>query len=66
MKRMKTKEPTRKLFYGAVAGAVVTVLAAFGIEMSPELASALTTLAVFAVGYLTRPSSQDKVIEDGA
>ena len=64
-KRMKTYRPTRKVTLGAVAGAVVTLLSAFGIEMSAEVASALATLVIFAVSYVTRPSPQDKVVEDG-
>lgn len=43
---------------GAVATVVVVVLQAVGLDVSPELAAAIATLASFVAGYLTPPRGQ--------
>lgn len=56
-----TALPTRKVTAVAAAGAVVTLLVAVveaaGIQLDSQVIAALTTLAVFAAGYLRRERS---------
>lgn len=51
------KAPTRKLSAASVAGVLMVVasyaLKQFGVELSPEGASALTVVCMVAAGYLT-------------
>lgn len=63
--RMNDPFPARKVLSSGISGAVTTVLiwiaGEFGVEMPPEVATALVTLVVFAAGYLTRPGTWERV-----
>lgn len=58
LRTQPTLLPTRKIGHGGIAGVILTVivtgLAYAGIELSPEVASALGVLATFVAGYLAR------------
>lgn len=43
--------PTRKVGAAGLGGALVTIAIALGIDISPELAAAITTVVGFAVGF---------------
>lgn len=59
----KTLVPTRKVVAGSVAGALTTLLVVAieglgGVEVSPEVAAALTTLLSFATAYAVTDRQQ--------
>lgn len=53
-----TLAPTNKVLAGGIAGAcsviLIYVLGEFGIEMPPEVASAITFLLATGAGYMTK------------
>jgi hypothetical protein len=68
--QQNSKLPTKKVFLSTIAGAVsaivVWVLNAFGLlpgktQIPAEVASALTTLISFVIGYIVPPSAQDDI-----
>lgn len=67
--RMRTAVPTRKVYAGALAGAISTLLVyAFNSYVSPtralppEAAAAVTTVVTFVVSYFVRPAERDTVV----
>jgi hypothetical protein len=54
-----SRKPARKVAAGGISAAVTALLIAgldlAGVEVTPALASAITTVAGFAVAYLTPP-----------
>lgn len=55
----ETRKPTNKVTAGVLAGAVVTILTFvagqfFGVSVSPEVATGLTTFVTFVVSYFTK------------
>lgn len=61
MTEQPTNTPTRKVTAaGAGGGAgilIVFVAGQFGLDMSPEVASAITTLLAFVAGYFKREAA---------
>jgi len=53
-----TMEPTQKVAAAGIGGAasvvLVYILGQFGLDVPPEVASAITTLAAFVAGYMTK------------
>jgi hypothetical protein len=68
MAKSKTVWPTQKISAVALAGAVSTLIVWSVTEFSgrpvtPEVASAITTIVTFAAGYIT-PPKEGETIED--
>jgi hypothetical protein len=66
-----TAAPIRKVTFGVVAGAIVTIIIwaikALGYqEPSPEVAAALTTLISFVISYMTPHAPNETVVTDEA
>ena len=71
MARMQTAQPARKVIGGTLAGALTTVVVwgvdASGMMQEPipaPVATALTTILAFLVGYYLPPSATDQVLPD--
>lgn len=47
-------KPVPKVAAATIGGAVVTVIVALGVELSPEVAAALATLVAFAFGWIKK------------
>ena len=64
--RMNTRYPTRKLQYGVMTAAIVTIviwiLNRNGAQIPPEIANAILTIASAIVAYLVPPSADDQVV----
>jgi hypothetical protein len=68
MAKMLTAKPTQKVAYGALAGAVSTIviwlLKTYAhIEIPGEVAAALTTVLTFLVSYVVPPGESDQVVQ---
>ena len=61
--KSSTPLPTTKVANSGLAGAcsliLIWVLSQVGVDMPPEVASAITTVASFLVGYLTSPNPKE-------
>lgn len=59
-------KPVRKVSAAGLAGALsvvlVFILGQFKIEVTPEVASAITTVLAFAAGYLVPASTTDEQV----
>lgn len=71
MARMQTPQPARKVIGSTLAGALTTLVVWFidgsGIMPDPipaPVATALTTILAFLVGYYLPPSATDQVLPD--
>lgn len=67
MTRMSTNIPARKVVAGSLAVAIATVAIWFfevttGIAVPDYVRSAIITISVFAVGYLTPPAAIDTIV----
>jgi putative flippase GtrA len=60
--------PTRKVGSGALAGAVtviaVWIIDLFGVEVPPEVASAITLILMFVTSYFVRDSSSGEPVSE--
>lgn len=70
MAKSKTAWPTQKITAVALGGAASTLIvwsiSTFsGRVVTPEVASAITTIATFAAGYITPPKDEE-TIEDAS
>lgn len=70
MTKMLSSTPTRKVGAGAIAGALSVLLVWLlnmflpdGKHITPEIASSLTTVLTFVVGYFVPPAASDQVVQ---